>query len=99
MTTRARIWFGKLSLKRKLVALNVCISAVVLTAGSLALAWYDVSTARQRLVEDLRLRARVIAANSTGAIAFGDAKGAGEILQGATVEPHVWIAAVLTPTG
>ena len=99
MTARARTWFGTLSLKRKLVMLNVCISAVVLTLASLALAWYDVATARQRLGEDLRLRARVIGANSTGALAFGDAKSAEEILRGATVDPHVRIAAILNPNG
>jgi len=67
--------------------------------ASLALAWYDVATARQRPVEDLRLRARVIGANTTGALAFGDTKSAGEILQGATVDPHVRIAAILNPNG
>ena len=99
MTTRATTWFGRLSLKRKLVVLNVCISAVVLMAGSLALAWYDVATARERLVEDLRLRASVIGANSTGAISFDDQKGASDVLHGATVDPHVRIAAILTPAG
>ena len=99
MTTRARTWFARLSLKRKLVMLNVCISAAVLTAGSLALAWYDIATARDRLVEDLRLRARVIGANTTGALAFGDTNSAREILQGATVDPHIRMAAILTPNG
>jgi HAMP domain-containing protein len=91
--------FAQLSLAGRLVALNVAVSAVVLTAGSVALYSYDMSSARQRLVGQMQELARVVGANSTGALAFNDDSAAGETLRGAAFDPDVRALAILQPDG
>src|SRR5262245_47656511 len=96
MTPRAV--FRKLSLARKLVALSVLTSGAVLAVGATALVSYDVSRARVKMVEDLRLLGTVIGSNSAAAIAFHDPVAEDDILRGAaSVDGHVLTAAVILP--
>ncbi|HYN08854.1 MAG TPA: response regulator [Vicinamibacterales bacterium] len=94
---RFRSGFRNLSLARKLVALNVAVAGVVLTAGSATLFSYLVSTARAKLVDDVRLLAGVVGTNSTAAITFKDANSAQATLRSAARDPHVRTAAILLP--
>ncbi len=96
---RFRTWFRNLSLARKLVALNVAVAGVVLTAGSATLFSYEVRFARAKLVDDVRLLAAVVGTNSTAAIAFRDASAARVTLASAARDPHVRTAAILLTDG
>src|SRR5947209_15380296 len=71
-TIKARL--RRLSLARKLTALGVVASTVSLVIASAALIAYDVSSSRERLVRDTEMLADLVSANSTAALAFGDAK-------------------------
>ena len=99
MLSHVKIWFAHLSLARKLTAISV-----VTTAGSLVLACavffaYDFSTSRERLVRDMGMLADVIGRNSTAALAFADAKTAGDTLQGIAQNEHIISAMILTRDG
>ena len=96
---RFRTWFRNLSLARKLVALNVAVAGVVLTAGSATLFYYEVTTARAKLVDDIRLLAAVVGTNSTAAIAFRDDTSASLTLASAARDPHVRTTAIVLPDG
>jgi len=98
MPITPRAIFRKLSLARKLVALSVLTSGAALAVGATALVSYDVSRARVRMVEDLRLLGTVIGSNSAAAIAFHDPVAEDDILRGAaSVDGHVLTAAVILP--
>src|ERR1700674_292254 len=92
-------WFGNLSLARKLTAIGVVTSTASLVVACAALLAYDVSSSRQRLVRDTGLLADVVGANSTAALAFGDAQGARETLGAVSVNPHIVSAAILLRDG
>ena len=99
MVTRLQSHFRNLPLSRKVVAVNLATTAIVLAAGSGALLWYDHTTARTRMVDDVQLLADVVGSNSTAAISFNDAQAARDILRGASADPHVVRAAIVLPNG
>ncbi len=88
-----------LSLTRRLTANSMVTGGVAMTIASLALIAYDVSSSRQRVVRDTGMLAEVVGANSTAALAFGDAKAAGETLGAVAVNEHIVSAAVLLRDG
>ena len=97
MVTRLRSHFRNLPLSRKVIAVNLATTAIVLVAGSGALLWYDHTTARTRMVGDVRLLADVVGSNSTAAISFNDVQDARDILRGASADPHIMRAAIVLP--
>ena len=99
MVTRLRAHFRNLPLSRKVIAVNLATTAIVLAAGSGALLWYDHTIARTRMVDDVRLLADVVGSNSTAAISFNDAQDARDILRGASADPHILRAAIVLPSG
>ena len=96
---RLRTWFRNLSLRGKLVALNVAVAGLVLMAGSATLFYYETQNARAKLVADVRLLAAVVGTNSTAAIAFDDVSSAKLTLKSSASDPHVRTAAILLPDG
>jgi signal transduction histidine kinase/DNA-binding response OmpR family regulator len=96
-TIKAR--FQHLSLARKLTALGVVASTVSLVIACAVLVAYDTVSSRQRLVRDTAMLADVVGANSTAALAFGDAKAAAETLRAVAVNEHIVIAAILSNDG
>jgi signal transduction histidine kinase/DNA-binding response OmpR family regulator len=97
--THPRTSFRNASLARKLVALNLAISGVVLAAGSVAVFWYTAANVRTRLVEDVRLLADVLATNSTAALAFGDPAAGRDTLRAASAGSNIRFAAIVRPDG
>src|SRR5205814_7505617 len=73
-------------------------TASVVVACVLILA-YDVSSSRERLGRDTGMLADVVGANSTAALAFGDAKGATETLSAVAVNKHIVSAAIFLRDG
>jgi signal transduction histidine kinase/CheY-like chemotaxis protein/HPt (histidine-containing phosphotransfer) domain-containing protein len=82
-------WFRRQSVARKLTTNVVITSTVTLVAACAAFAIYDYSSARARVVVDVTTIADVVGVNSTAALTFNDAKGAGETLQALAVNEHV----------
>ncbi|HZE93933.1 MAG TPA: hypothetical protein VEZ49_04430, partial [Gemmatimonadales bacterium] len=57
-------------IKRKLTAILLLISGLVLLLTSAAFVTYQIVTFRQTMRNNLATRARILAANSTAALAF-----------------------------
>jgi signal transduction histidine kinase/CheY-like chemotaxis protein len=92
-------WFRDLTLARKLTAIGVASSLASGVVACVAILAYDVSSARQGLAQDMGVVADVVGANSTAALAFGDARGARETLGAVAAVEHVVSAAILLSDG
>ncbi|HTL67628.1 MAG TPA: ATP-binding protein [Lacunisphaera sp.] len=79
-------------IRRKLMTIILLISGVVsvLTCG--AFFAYDFLTFRESLLAGFTLRGRMIAANSTAALAFENVDDATEVLSALAADPHVTAA-------
>jgi two-component system sensor histidine kinase/response regulator len=95
----ARQWFLNLSLARKLTTIGVVTSTASVLVACMFIVAYDVSSSRERLGRDAGLLADVVGANSTAALAFGDAQGGGETLGAVAVDKHIVSAAVFSLDG
>src|SRR2546422_3528239 len=81
-------------IKRKLTAILVVISGLVLLLTSAAFAGYQYWSLRQATRDALSVRGRIIAANSTASLAFSNEADARELLSALRADPHI-VAAVL----
>ncbi|PYP34069.1 MAG: histidine kinase [Gemmatimonadetes bacterium] len=86
-------------IRQKLTAILLVISGLVLLLTSAAFATYEVLTIRRRTVANLATLGRVLAANSTAALAFANAADAREILSALRAEPHIIAAGLYTQDG
>src|SRR5467141_1338569 len=85
-------------IKQKLTAMLVLISGLVLLLTAAAFAGYQYWSLRQRTLDALSVRGRIIAANSTASLAFANEADARELLSALRVDPHI-VAAVLYDKG
>jgi signal transduction histidine kinase len=85
-------------IQQKLTAMLVVISGLVLLLTSVAFAGYQYWSLRQRTLDALSVRGRIIAANSTASLAFSNDADARELLSALRVDPHM-VAAVLYDKG
>src|SRR5579862_6585383 len=92
-------WFRNLSLARKLTTIGVATSTASVVVACVLVVAYDISSSRDRVGRDAGLLADVVGDNSTAALAFGDASGAGQTLSAVAVNPHVVAAAIILPDG
>jgi two-component system, sensor histidine kinase and response regulator len=99
MSLNVKHWFAHLTLARKLTAIGVLTSAAALVLVCAVFFAYDLSTSRTRLVRDMGMLADVIGRNSTAALAFGDAKAAGDTLRGIALNEHIVSAEILSSSG
>jgi len=81
-------------IKRKLTAILLLISGLVLLLTSAAFVTYQVVTFRQTMRNNLATRAQILAANSTAALAFANEADAREILSALKADPHMVAAAL-----
>jgi signal transduction histidine kinase len=86
-------------IKRKLTAILLLISGLVLVLTSAAFVTYEVVTFRQTLQAYLATRSRILAANSTAALAFANESDATEILAALKYDPHTVAAALYDKNG
>ena len=86
-------------IKRKLTAILLLISGLVLVLTSAAFVAYQVVTFRNTMRDNLGTRARILAANSTAALAFANAADATEILDALKYDPHMVAAALYLQDG
>ncbi|PYP40090.1 MAG: histidine kinase [Gemmatimonadetes bacterium] len=86
-------------IKRKLTAILLLISGLVLLLTSAAFVTYQVVTFRQTMRNNLATRARILSANSTAALAFANEADATEILAALRYDPHMVAAALYLQDG
>ncbi len=88
-----------LSIKRKLWAIIMLTSALVLVIASTAFVMNELHTFRGTMVEQLSTLAQVIGQNSTAALAFGDTEAAADMLSALHAKPHITSAILYTNDG
>ncbi|MGB6452370.1 MAG: ATP-binding protein [Steroidobacteraceae bacterium] len=86
-------------IKRSLMTMMLLTSGVVVLITCAAFSAYELLSARQLALRDLTTLGKVVAANSTGALAFDDAQGALETLSALRAEPHLVAAGLYTRDG
>ena len=91
--------FRDISIKRKLTAIIMLTSTIVLLLASGAFVTNAVITFRRSMVEKLSTLAAVIGSNSTASLAFNDQDSANETLAALAAEPHITSACVYTKDG
>ncbi len=91
--------FADLPIRRKLLAMALSITAIVLLASCAILVVFDLVSLRRDLGREFGTLSDVIAANSTAALAFGAHDDAAEILQTLAAEHSVSMAAIYDEEG
>ena len=94
-----RISLRNWPIKRKLTAMLLLISGVVLLLTSVAFVTYQVAVFRRSTRIHLVTRARILAANSTGALAFANEADATEVLSALKYDPRMAAAALYDQNG
>src|ERR1700730_12116472 len=89
MPSSLNAWFRRQSVARKLPTNVLLTSTATLVAACAAFTIYDYFSARARLVNDVTTMADVVGVNSTAALTFSDANGAGETLQALALNEHI----------
>ncbi|MBS1875116.1 MAG: HAMP domain-containing protein [Acidobacteria bacterium] len=82
-------WFNNRSIKAKLILLFTAISAIVLAIACTAFIAYEVADYRATIRREAVTLARMLADSSNAAIAFDDARAAGETLSTLRAESRV----------
>jgi hypothetical protein len=77
----------ELSLRQRLLLLTMLTSGIGLVLGCLGFLVFDMHSAREQKVEDLRSAADLIGTNSTAALAFDDAMGGSRLLAALSTRP------------
>lgn len=85
---------GRVSIRWKLTLLIVTISTVSLLLASVAFITSDRIHTQQTVSKNLATMAEIIAANSTAALLFGDARAAQETLGFLNAQQHIQAAAI-----
>ncbi|MGH7972754.1 MAG: ATP-binding protein [Limisphaerales bacterium] len=88
-----------LSIRRKLLTALLVTSTSVLLLAGISLLSYEVSSYRRSTERSLSTLAQAIAADSAGALFYGDEKTTREILSGLRAEPDIVAAALYEKSG
>jgi len=91
--------FRDIPIKRKLTAIIMLTSGIVLLLASAAFVTSDIVSFRRRMAEKLSTLAEVIGTNSAAALTFKDKQAAEETLSALTAEPHILIGYIFTRGG
>jgi diguanylate cyclase (GGDEF)-like protein len=92
-----KTWFGNLPIKHKLLMIGLISLGSALLLVSLALASLQFFSARQRLLQDTQVIARLLGENSGAALVFQDQKTASELLQSLHLHPEIIVATLYLP--
>jgi len=88
-----------LPIKRKLMLVVLSTCGVILFLACVGLFGFQVFIFKRTFVRDISALTEVVAANSAGAVAFGDRKAAEEILDALKARPHVVSAGIRLTDG
>jgi signal transduction histidine kinase len=87
------------SISRKLIGLNVLVTAAALLLACLGFLAYDLVTFRDNLVARLSAQAQIIGSNSVSALVLNDPRSAEKTLAALGSLPDIRAAGILTPDG
>ena len=93
MSANAQLHTARL-LGKQLALTNIVTAAAALLVAGIVLIGAQFVALRSEMVDDLRVQARIVGANSTAALLFGDARAGEEILAALAMAPHVQCAAI-----
>lgn len=91
--------FRDLSIKYKIALIVLLTSGMALVLAGASLVTFDVRSYKTALVSDLSVKADIIAANSTAALAFEDYDSAKQTLSGLVHEYRILVAYLLSAEG
>ena len=91
--------FKDLPIKRKLIIVTLVTSGIVLLLTCASFFAYEFYTFRQSTINHVKTLGKIIAANSTAALAFNSPEDAEEILSAITAEQHLVGAVLFDTTG
>ena len=94
-----RAFFRDLSIKYKIAWIVLVTSGAALLIAGASLVTFDVRSYKSALVNDLSVKADIIAANSTAALAFEDYDSARQTLSGLVHEYKILVAYLLSAEG
>ncbi|MCM2255516.1 MAG: ATP-binding protein [Vicinamibacteria bacterium] len=88
-----------LSIRRKLIVIILMTTSVVFLLTATAFFTYDLVTLRGRMVEDLKVMARLVDANTQALLLFNEQEEARARLESLAAQPRLLSARLLTPDG
>ncbi len=88
-----------LSIRRKLIAIILMTTSAVFLLTAVAFFSYDLVTLRGRMVEELKVMARLVDANTQALLLFNEQDEAGARLESLAAQPRLLSARLLTPDG
>jgi signal transduction histidine kinase/CheY-like chemotaxis protein len=91
--------FRDLPIRRKLAAVLLTVSALMLLITCSTFIVYELLTFRQGMVKNIATLGQVVATNSTAALAFDNADDAAEVLAALRAEPHIVVAGLYDRAG
>jgi signal transduction histidine kinase/ActR/RegA family two-component response regulator len=90
---------GDRSIQQRLMSIMLLTSAAAIAISCMGFGGYEYIASRNRMMEQVGTLARVIAANSTGALAFRDERDAQSVLAALVSEPSIEAAALYDESG
>ncbi|TAK03146.1 MAG: PAS domain S-box protein [Candidatus Manganitrophaceae bacterium] len=91
--------FREISIREKLIRMNLLVAAAVLLLASLAFVVYEWVTFRDTMVRGLSTQAEIIGINTAAALLFNDPGSATETVATLRIRPTIRSAAVYTAEG
>jgi TMAO reductase system sensor TorS len=92
-------FFRNLSIRRKLMAIILVTSSIVLTVASLAFVVNEGISFRIAAREELAALADILGNNTAAAVSFNDQRAASETLAGLKAKPNIFAAYIITNDG
>jgi PAS domain S-box-containing protein len=93
------VWRHNLSIRQKLQGIVMATCGAALVVATAVFTFYDRATFLSAKTDDLVSSARLIGANSTAALAFGDPNSAREILSALQAKQHIMNACIYDSAG
>ncbi|WP_429885331.1 ATP-binding protein [Geoalkalibacter halelectricus] len=94
-----KAFFGRLPIRRKLTAMTLVTSTVVLVLTAAAFTIVEVVSYRDNAVDKLASLARIVAGNSQAPLLFDDPEAAGQLLGTLRVQKNLIAAGIYTAQG
>jgi len=91
--------FRDISIRRKLTAMMMLTSLIVLLLAVVSFGTNDLVTFRWAMIKNLSMLAEVIGSNSIGALSFDDREFAKNVLAALDANPHVVFACIYNKEG
>ncbi|HUK24083.1 MAG TPA: ATP-binding protein [Terriglobales bacterium] len=91
--------FKNYSIAKKLITMNMLVTAAALLLAGSSFVIYDILTFRDGLVRYLSIQAQIIGSNSVSALLFNDKPSAENTLSALRTSTHIQYAAIYGPDG